>query len=222
MTEIAGRIRAAGPGGHGMLEILDHPLARDLLTVLRDRHTEPPEFRETARRLGYFLVAEALSDMPTDEVEIETPLEHTTGHRIHRPIVAVAVLRAGLGLLESVLTLVPDAAIGFAGVQRDEETAEPVEYYTKFPTLVDARVLILEPMLATGGSLSWAVNKVKENGARDITAVCVVACPEGVGRMAVDHPDVRIVAATLDRALNDRFYITPGLGDMGDRLFGTL
>lgn len=215
------RIRAGVPGGN-MFRVIDHPLAADLLTVLRDRHTEPPEFRETAERLGYLLVAEALTDMPLDEVEIETPLEHTTGHRLHRPVVAVAVLRAGLGLLESVLTLVPDAAIGFAGVQRDEDTAQPVEYYTKFPTLVDARVLILEPMLATGGSLSWAVGKVKENGARDITAVCVVASPEGVARMQLDHPDVRIVAATLDRELNDRFYITPGLGDMGDRLFGTI
>ncbi|HEX9762933.1 MAG TPA: uracil phosphoribosyltransferase [Acidimicrobiia bacterium] len=202
--------------------IVDHPLAADLLTVLRDRHTEPPEFRQTAERLGYLLVAEAISDMVTDEVDIDTPLETTQGTKLHRPVVAVAVLRAGLGLLESVLTLVPDAAIGFAGVQRDEETAEPIAYYTKFPTLDGARVLILEPMLATGGSLSWAVGKVKENGARDVTAVCVVAAPEGVARMEVDHPDVRIVAATLDRGLNASFYITPGLGDMGDRLFGTL
>ena len=202
--------------------IVDHPLAADLLTVLRDRHTEPPEFRQTAERLGYLLVAEAISDMVTDEVEIDTPLETTQGTKLHRPVVAVAVLRAGLGLLESVLTLVPDAAIGFAGVQRDEETAEPIAYYTKFPTLDGARVLILEPMLATGGSLSWAVGKVKENGARDVTAVCVVAAPEGVARMEADHPDVRIVAATLDRGLNASFYITPGLGDMGDRLFGTL
>lgn len=204
------------------LTVISHPLAADLLTVLRDRHTEPPEFRQTAERLGYLLVAEALSDMPLDEVAIETPLEHMKGTKLHRPVVAVAVLRAGLGLLESVLTLVPDAAIGFAGVQRDEETAAPMEYYTKFPSLDGTRVLILEPMLATGGSLSWAVGKVKENGARDITAVCVVASPEGVNRMELDHPDVRIVAATLDRGLNDRFYITPGLGDMGDRLFGTI
>ncbi len=204
------------------LTVIQHPLAADLLTVLRDRYTEPPEFRQTAERLGYLLVAEALSDMPLDEIDIETPLEHMTGTKLHRPVVAVAVLRAGLGLLESVLTLVPDAAIGFAGVQRDEDTAQPIEYYTKFPTLDSTKVLILEPMLATGGSLSWAVGKVKENGARDITAVCVVASPEGVSRMELDHPDVRVVAATLDRGLNDRFYITPGLGDMGDRLFGTV
>jgi uracil phosphoribosyltransferase len=137
-------------------------------------------------------------------------------------VVAVAVLRAGLGLLHSVLTLVPDAAIGFAGVQRNEETAEPMEYYNKFPELSSARVLILEPMLATGGSLSWAVDKVKENGARDIVAVCVVAAPEGVAAMEDNHPEVRIVAAALDRELNPNFYIAPGLGDMGDRLFGTI
>ena len=202
--------------------ILSHPLASDLLTVLRRSETEPPEFRQIAERLGYLLVAEALSDMPTDEVSITTPLEATTGTRLHRPVVAVAVLRAGLGLLEAVLTLVPDAAIGFAGVQRNEETAEPMEYYTKFPTLDPARVLILEPMLATGGSLSWAIDKVKENGAKDITAVCVVTAPEGGERMEKDHPDVRIVAAALDRELDPSFYIAPGLGDMGDRLFGTL
>lgn len=204
------------------ITILEHPLASDLLTVLRDRNTEPPEFRQITERLGYLLVAEALADMPVDVVEIETPLEHTTGTQLRRPVVAVAVLRAGLGLLHSVLTLVPDAAIGFAGVQRNEETAEPMEYYTRFPELSAARVLILEPMLATGGSLSWAVDKVKENGAKDIVSVCVVAAPEGVGRMEHDHPEVRIVAATLDRELNSHFYIAPGLGDMGDRLFGTL
>lgn len=204
------------------LTTLDHPLAGDLLTILRDKETEPPQFRQIAERLGYLLVAEALADMSTDNVDIETPLESTTGARLRRPVVAVAVLRAGLGLLGSVLTLVPDAAIGFAGVQRDEETAEPLEYYTKFPTLDAARVLVLEPMLATGGSLSWAVDKVKENGAKDITAVCVVAAPEGISRMKADHPDIRIVAASLDRELNEHFYIAPGLGDMGDRLFGTL
>jgi uracil phosphoribosyltransferase len=204
------------------ITILEHPLAADLLTILRNKETEPPEFRQIAERLGNLLVAEALSDMATVEEEIETPLEITTGTRLRGPVVAVAVLRAGLGLLESVQTLVPDAAIGFAGVQRNEETAEPIEYYTKFPELSSARVLILEPMLATGGSLSWAIDKVKENGAQDIVAVCVVAAPEGVEAIRVNHPDVRVVAASLDRELNEHFYIAPGLGDMGDRLFGTL
>jgi uracil phosphoribosyltransferase len=205
-----------------MLTLLDHPLAADLLSVLRSKDTDPPEFRQTTERLGYLLVAEALSDMPTVDVEINTPLETTTGQQLRRPVVAVAVLRAGLGLLESVLTLAPDAAIGFAGVQRNEETAEPIEYYNKFPELSSARVLILEPMLATGGSLSWAIDKVKENGAKDITAVCVVTAPEGLAVIEQNHPDVRIVAAALDRELNPSFYIAPGLGDMGDRLFGTL
>jgi len=204
------------------ITILDHPLAADLLTILRDKETDPPQFRQIAERLGYLLVAEALSDMSTEEVDIETPLEATTGTQLRGPVVAVAVLRAGLGLLHSVLTLVPDAAIGFAGVQRNEETAEPMEYYTKFPTLDKARVLILEPMLATGGSLSWALDKVKENGARDIVACCVVAAPDGVEAIQSKHPDVRVVAAALDRELNPDFYIAPGLGDMGDRLFGTL
>lgn len=204
------------------LTVLEHPLAEDLLSVLRSKDTEPPEFRQTAERLGYLLVAEALADMKTEETPIETPLEAMTGKQLRRPVVAVAVLRAGLGLLESVLTLVPDAAIGFAGVQRNEETAEPMEYYTRFPNLEGARVLILEPMLATGGSLSWAIAKVKENGANDITAVCVVTAPEGVSVIERDHPDVRVVAASLDRGLSPNFYIQPGLGDMGDRLFGTL
>jgi uracil phosphoribosyltransferase len=204
------------------LTILDHPLAADLLTVLRNKETEPPQFRQIAERLGYLLVAEALADMTTVDVQIETPLEPTTGRHLRRPVVAVAVLRAGLGLLESVLTLVPDAAIGFAGVQRNEETAEPMEYYTRFPELSSARVLILEPMLATGGSLSWAIDKVKENGAKSITAVCVVTAPEGLAVIEEKHPDVRIVAAALDRELNTSYYIAPGLGDMGDRLFGTL
>jgi len=201
---------------------LEHPLAADLLTILRDKETPPPQFRQIAERLGYLLVAEALSDMATTEIDIETPLEATKGIQLRRPVVAVAVLRAGLGLLHSVLTLVPDATIGFAGVQRNEETAEPMEYYTKFPELSAARVLILEPMLATGGSLSWAIDKVKENGAKDIVSVCVVAAPEGVSVIEETHPDVRVVAAALDRELNPNFYIAPGLGDMGDRLFGTL
>jgi uracil phosphoribosyltransferase len=204
------------------ITILEHPLAADLLTVLRDKKTDPPQFRQIAERLGYLLVAEALADMSTDEIEIETPLEKTVGIQLRRPVVAVAVLRAGLGLLHSVLTLVPDATVGFAGVQRNEETAEPMEYYTKFPTLDSARVLILEPMLATGGSLSWAIDKAKESGAKDIVAVCVVAAPEGVKVIEEAHPEVRIVAATLDRELDPNFYIAPGLGDMGDRLFGTL
>ena len=203
------------------VHVTDHPLTQHYLTLLRDRATQPEEFRAAARRLTYTLLLDATARMPLQEVQIETPLERTAGHRAG-DIVAVAVLRAGLGLLEAVVDLLPHVKVGFAGVQRDEDTALPQEYYYKLPDLTGATVLVLEPMLATGGSLSWAVGKVKASGATDITALCVVAAPEGVKRMYADHPDVRIVTAALDRDLSDRYYIQPGLGDMGDRLFGTL
>jgi uracil phosphoribosyltransferase len=163
---------------------------------------------------------EATSRVPLDKKEIRTPIETTTGYELGN-VVAVAVLRAGLGMLDAVLELIPHVSVGFAGVQRNEETAEPMEYYAKMPELEGSSVLVLEPMLATGGSLSWACSKAKEFGASDITALCVVTAPDGVTRMYEDHPDVRIVAAAHDRELNDHFYIVPGLGDMGDRLFGT-
>jgi uracil phosphoribosyltransferase len=203
------------------LTVIDHPLARHYLTVLRNRTTPPEEFRSAARRLTYALVMEATRELPVTEVEIRTPLESSPGYELGE-VVAVAVLRAGLGMLDAVLELIPEVSVGFAGVQRDEETAEPLEYYAKMPSLERAAVLVLEPMLATGGSLSWAVSKAKDSGARHLTALCIVTAPEGVSRMERDHPDVRIVAASHDRQLNDSFYIVPGLGDMGDRLFGTL
>lgn len=203
------------------ITIVQHPLARHHLSVLRDRSTTSPQFREAAGRLSHLLVVEATADLPLEPVEVETPLESAPGHRLAKPIVLVAVLRAGLGLLDGALQMFPDASVGYAGVQRNEETAQPMEYYAKFPPMIDARVLVLEPMLATGGSLDWAVTKVKERGANDITAVCVVAAPVGVETMERRHPDVRMVAAALDRDLDHNFYIRPGLGDMGDRLFGT-
>lgn len=203
------------------ITVVDHPLTRHYLSVLRDRTTPPEKFRAATRRLCYTLLWEAAEGFPVQEVPIETPLEVTTGHKLARKVVAVAVLRAGLGLLEAVVDLIPDVTVGFAGVQRDETTAEPQEYYNKLPDLEGASVLILEPMLATGGSLSWAIEKAKGSGARDITAICLVAAPEGVKRVSNEHPDVRIVTSSLDRDLNEHFYIRPGLGDMGDRLFGT-
>lgn len=203
------------------LTVIDHPLARHYLSVLRDANTEPEEFRAAARRLTYTLIMEATSRVPLRKSQITTPMEPTAGYRLG-DVVAVAVLRAGLGMLDAVLDLIPHVKVGFAGVQRDESTAEPLEYYAKLPEVAGASVLVLEPMLATGGSLSWAVDKVKESGAENIAALCVVTAPEGVSRMYKDHPDVHIVAAAHDRELNDRFYIVPGLGDMGDRLFGTL
>lgn len=202
------------------LTVIDHPLARHYITLLRDETTEPEDFRNAARRLTYALVMEATERVPLTKKQITTPMEPTTGYELG-DVVAVAVLRAGLGMLDAVLDLIPHVAVGFAGVQRNEETAEPMEYYAKMPELEGKSVLLLEPMLATGGSLSWACSKAKEFGATDITALCVVTAPDGVTRMYEDHPDVRIVAAAHDRELNDHFYIVPGLGDMGDRLFGT-
>jgi uracil phosphoribosyltransferase len=202
------------------LTIIDHPLTRHYLTVLRDKKTDPQQFRAAAKGLTYTLVFEATRQLPTAEFVVDTPMQPTTGYRVEN-VVAVPVLRAGLGLLDAVLEMIPDVKVGFAGVARDEETAQPQEYYAKLPDLSDATVLICEPMLATGGSLSWAVDKVKSSGATDITALCVVTAPEGVARMYEDHPEVQIIAAAHDQGLNEDYYIVPGLGDMGDRLFGT-
>ncbi len=203
------------------LTVIDHPLTRHYLTVLRDKDTDPQQFRAAAKGLTYTLVYEATRRLSLTEMDIETPMETTRGYRVDN-VVAVPVLRAGLGLLEGVLQMIPDVKVGFAGVARDEATALPQEYYSKLPDLSDATVLICEPMLATGGSLSWAADKVKSSGAKHITALCVVTAPPGVKRMYEDHPDVQIITAAHDRELNDDFYIVPGLGDMGDRLFGTL
>lgn len=203
------------------LTVIDHPLTRHSLSVLRNKNTGSEQFRAAAKRLTFTLLMEATRSAPMTETAIETPMEATVGYELG-DVVAVAVLRAGLGMLDAVLEMIPKVKVGFAGVQRDEDTALPQEYYNKLPNLADAHVLILEPMLATGGSLSWAVDKVKESGASNITAMCVVTAPEGVRAMYERHPDVRIVAASFDRELNDRAYILPGLGDMGDRLFGTV
>lgn len=205
------------------ITVVTHPLTVHYMSILRDETTGSEQFRETTRRLAYTLLMEATAEAPLEEYDVNTPLGPAVGKRIAADLVAVAVLRAGLGLLDAVLDLLPNVKVGYAGVQRDEETALPQEYYTKFPHPLDrSRALVLEPMLATGGSLSWAVERLKSAGARDITALCVVAAPEGVERMQKDHPNVTIVAAALDTHLNDQFYIVPGLGDMGDRLFGTL
>jgi len=203
------------------LTVIDHPLARHLLTRLRDKTTPPEQFRATARRLAYPLVLEATRDLPLREVTVTTPLDIAEGAVLAEALVVIPVLRAGLGLLEAVTDVFPEATVGYAGLARDEETALPHRYYLKLPPLHGRRALVLEPMLATGGSLSETVTLVKEAGGSAITAVCVVAAPEGVARMTADHPDVRIVCAALDDGLTSNFYITPGLGDMGDRLFGT-
>jgi uracil phosphoribosyltransferase len=202
--------------------VLDHPLAGDLLTRLRDRATGPAEYRALTRRLGTLLVAEATRDMATGPVQVETPLERVEGTRLVQGLVAIPVLRAGLGLLDAVVDLYPDAVVGYLGMERDEITHEPRDYYAKLPPLAGRRALVVDPMLATGGSGTAAVRYVKEAGADDIVFVCVVAAPEGLARLQGDHPDVPVVAAALDRQLNDDAYILPGLGDFGDRLYGTI
>jgi uracil phosphoribosyltransferase len=201
--------------------VLEHPLAGALLTRLRDRETDPATYRALTRRLGALLVIEATRDLATEPLKVETPLEPVEGTRLARGLVAIPVLRAGLGLLDAVTDLYPDAVVGYLGMERDEETHLPRDYYAKLPPMEDRRALVLDPMLATGGSGAAAVTYVKGAGATDISFVCVVAAPEGLARMQADHPDVPVVAAALDRELDANAYILPGLGDFGDRLYGT-
>ena len=201
--------------------VVDHPLAAHLLTELRDAATEPERFRHVTRRLCTVLALEATRRLATRTGTVTTPLTETVAVRLDRPVVAVPILRAGLGLLETVTDLLPDVRVGYAGLERDETTLEPTSYYLKVPELRDASVLLLDPMLATGGSATFAVNLLKEHGATDIQLLCVVAAPEGAARLAADHPDVHVVTAALDEGLSDVGYIVPGLGDFGDRLFGT-
>ncbi len=203
------------------LTVVDHPLASDLLTRLRDKRTGPAEFRSLTRRLGAILVVEATRDLPVVPVELQTPLEPFTGSALGVDLVAIPVLRAGLGLLDAVTDLYPDTMVGYLGMERDEETHEPRDYYAKLPPLGGRHALLLDPMLATGGSGSAAAAYVKGAKPRGLTFVCVVAAPEGVARMEADHPEVSIVAGALDRQLNTNAYILPGLGDFGDRLYGT-
>lgn len=204
------------------LTVLDHPLAADLLTRLRDRETGPADYRSLTRRLGRLLVIEATRDLPTEPAPVVTPLEAFEGTRLAVGLVAIPVLRAGLGLLDAVVDLYPDAVVGYLGMERDEITHEPRDYYAKLPPMHGRRALLVDPMLATGGSGTAAVRYVKDAGAADIVFVCVVAAPEGLARMRADHPDVPVVTAALDRELNADAFILPGLGDFGDRLYGTL
>lgn len=200
--------------------VVDHALAGHLLAQLRSQETAPPVFRTLAKRLALTLALEAIRDLPTTEVIVRTPLEETTG-RVLGDLVAVPILRAGLGMLEAVTELFPEVAVGYIGLERDEASLEPQSYYRKLPPVQRRHVLVLDPMLATGGSGSAATSAVKEGGPASIRFVCVVAAPEGIRRMEADHPDVPIFTAAIDRQLNERGYIVPGLGDFGDRLFGT-
>lgn len=205
------------------LTVLDHPLAHHLLAGLRERDTGPAEFRTLTRRLGWLLMIEATRDLMTERVTVDTPLEETKAYRIAEPLVAIPVLRAGLGLLDAATDLYPDTVVGYLGLERDEETLEPRDYYAKLPPMESRRALVLDPMLATGGSGSAAIAHVKAHAnPTSISFVCVVAAPEGIARLEADHPEVPIVAGALDRQLNDVGFILPGLGDFGDRLHGTI
>lgn len=200
-----------------------HPLVQHKLSILRDRTTSTKIFKELVDEIAMLMAYEATSDLPLEPVPVETPLEQMTGLRVRgKKLTLVPILRAGLGMVEGVLRLVPAARVGHIGLYRDHDTLEPVDYYFKVPGDVGERhFFVLDPMLATGGSAVAAVASLKRAGAKQIRFLCIVAAPEGIARMAAAHPDVPIFCAALDRELNASGYILPGLGDAGDRLFGT-
>jgi uracil phosphoribosyltransferase len=202
---------------------VDHPLVRHKLGLLRDTTTTTQMFRQLVNELTLLLTYEATKTLADEEVEIETPLERMPARRISGKKVAVCpILRAGVGMLDGVLSLIPGARVGFIGLYRNEETLEPVEYYVKLPgDIAERDVLLLDPMLATGNSTAAAVTRVKEAGAASIRLIAIIAAPEGIVRIHREHPDISIVVASIDRGLNEKGYIVPGLGDAGDRLYGT-
>lgn len=205
-----------------MHEEIRHPCVQHKLSKIRDRDTGHKRFRELATEITMFVCYEALKEVATREVTVETPLEKTTCRQIAEDIVVVPILRAGVGMLEGILELVPTARVGFLGMYRDEETAKPVPYYERLPKETKGALnIIIDPMLATGGSTVAAINEVKKVGATNILVVCIVTCPEGLAAVEAAHPDVKIYAASVDSHLNDNNFIVPGLGDAGDRLFGT-
>ncbi len=205
------------------LSIVRHPLVRHKLTLLRDRRTPKKIFKELVDEIAMLMAYEATSDLALEDVAVDTPLERMTGQQVSgKKLTLVPILRAGLGLVEGVLRLVPSARVGHIGLYRDHNTLQPVDYYFKVPSDAAERdFFLLDPMLATGGSAVSAVDSLKRAGAARIRFLCLVAAPEGVHRLGDAHPDVSIYAASLDRGLNELGYILPGLGDAGDRLFGT-
>ncbi|MBI5424180.1 MAG: uracil phosphoribosyltransferase [Opitutae bacterium] len=203
------------------LHVLAHPLALHVLTHLRDKTTKPVLFRTLSYQISLLLALEATRDLATVEKEIETPLETMKSKVLAKPLVIVPILRAGLGMLQPFHDIFPDVSVGYVGLERDHETAIARSYYCKLPPLAGARVLVVDPMLATGGSAAQALSLVKAQGATDIGFVCIVAAPEGVETVQKAHPEIPIHAGALDRQLNSRKYILPGLGDFGDRLYGT-
>ena len=204
-------------------QVIEHPLIQHKLTIMRQKDTPTSEFKQLLDEISMLMGYEITRNLPTEEVEIETPICKTVQKKISgKKLAIVPILRAGLGMVDGLLRLVPVARVGHIGLYRDPETHEPVEYYCKMPPELEERqVIIVDPMLATGGSASDAITMVKNKGAKNIMMMCLVASPEGVKRVQADHPDVDIYAAALDEYLNEHAYIVPGLGDAGDRIFGT-
>ena len=204
-------------------KLIDHPLLKKDITILRYKKTSGEMFRAAVTRISNVLAVEISKNFSLSEIKVETPLETTKGFRLKQDVILVPVLRAGLGMMEGFLQIIPDAKVGHIGLERDERTLRPNEYYFKTPrNLNKAEVILLDPMLATGGSASAAITFLKKRGAKDFVFACLLAAPEGVKKLLNDHPDVQIFGAALDRQLNKKGYILPGLGDAGDRTFGTL
>ncbi len=203
--------------------ILDHPLIKHKISMLRDKNTGTNEFRTIIEEIAMLMGYEALRDLPTEDVEIETPIEKCTTPMIAgRKLAVVPILRAGLGMVGGILALTPSAKVGHIGLCRNEETHEPEEYYCKLPTPIEERVIVVtDPMLATGGSAVAAVNFIKQHGGKKIKFMSIIAAPEGIDRLMTAHPDIQLYVGQLDRCLNEDAYICPGLGDAGDRIFGT-
>jgi uracil phosphoribosyltransferase len=205
-----------------MHEHIDHPCVQHKLAIIRDAETGHKRFRELATEITQFLCYEALKNIKVREVTVQTPVGEASCHKIDTDLVVVPILRAGVGMLEGILELVPTARVGFVGLYRDEVTKQPVSYYQRLPTQTKGGTcIIIDPMLATGGSTVAAIDLLKENGAGSIVVVCIVTCPEGLQLVAEAHPDVPVYTAAIDDHLDDHKYIIPGLGDAGDRLFGT-
>ena len=205
------------------LVLLQHPLIKKDITILRDKKTNTEIFRAAVTRISNVLAVEISTAFSLTEFKVETPLEKTVGYRLKQDVVLIPVLRAGLGMVDGFLQLIPDAKLGHVGLERNETTLQPNSYYLKTPkNLSKAEVLLLDPMLATGGSASAAITFLKKRGAKNLVFACLLAAPEGVKKLLKDHPDVLIFSAAVDRQLNKKGYILPGLGDAGDRTFGTL
>jgi uracil phosphoribosyltransferase len=207
----------------GTLTVVEHPLVQHKVRLLRDRSTPSGDFRRLCREITLLTAYEALADLPVEPTTVETPLTTTTAYRLVSPEPAViGVLRAGLVMVDAVLDLVPQAAVGHLGMYRDHDTHEPVDYYARLPDRMDERAaVVVDPMLATGGSASHALSQVQAAGCTDVRLLCIIGCPEGVDAVHAAHPEVPITLAALDERLNDDAYIVPGLGDAGDRIFGT-